>query len=151
MIWFVSKFPLFAYLKLGADWLPHQVRYTIRVSLLALSVSLFLSACGGSYAESNSSDLAINAANVSNKGQYKELAERRNKQPVTFDVYENVAYMQGVMDSTIPHLVRNLISNYPAVNTIVMTNALGTIDFEATWGTGAGAKTLTLTHVMVDR
>ncbi len=26
-----------------------------------------------------------------------------------------------------------------------------TIDFEATWGTGAAAKTLTLTHVMVDR
>jgi prepilin-type N-terminal cleavage/methylation domain-containing protein len=26
-----------------------------------------------------------------------------------------------------------------------------TIDFKATWGTGAGAKTLTLTHVMVDR
>ena len=26
-----------------------------------------------------------------------------------------------------------------------------TIDFTATWGTGAAAKTLTLTHVMVDR
>jgi len=97
---------------------------------------LFIIACNDESGAVSPADKAINAVNVLDKGSYKALAENRGKEPVKFEVVDNIAYMKGVMDSTIPLLVENLIEHYPQINTIVMTEVMGTIDFEATLEAG---------------
>jgi len=117
--------------------------------LFLIPLFIVINACGGGSQLYNAiDDDAINAANVTNKGSYKALAEDRGREPVTFEVVENVAYMRGVMDSTIPHLVKNLVRNYPAVDSIVMTRVLGTIDFEATLEAGKAIREACLTTVV---
>jgi len=117
-------------------------------NVLILLALLLLSGCGaGGYSE-DATDNAINAVNVSNKNQYRALSENKNREPVSFQVSENVAYMNGIMDSTIPHLVKNLIGNYPQVDTIVMGKVLGTIDFSATLEAGHIVRNACLTTVV---
>lgn len=85
---------------------------------------LFLSACGagipGPAFYTNSDD------------QFKVLAVDQGKDPVIFEVNENVATMSGVMDSTIVDLLEQLLDDNPQVDTILMSDVPGTIDFKAT-------------------
>ncbi len=116
-----------------------------------LTITLFIcivSACGGGLSFEDQESSAINAVDVTNKNQFSQLSENRKKQPITFNVVENIAYMQGIMDSTIPHLVRNLIKHHPAVETIVMQHVLGTIDFSATLEAGRLVREACLTTVV---
>ncbi len=116
---------------------PYKLTQPLKYLIIYLFLA-FISACGGGQyvGDNNANSTAINATDVSNKPQFAALAEERDMQPVTFDVVENVAYMNGNMDSTIPLLVKNLIEYHPEVNTIVMQKVLGTIDFQATLKAG---------------
>jgi len=114
------------------------------LSLLIVSIT----GCDVGTNSENYNDDAISAINVSNKNQYRALSENKNREPVSFQITENVAYMNGIMDSTIPHLVKNLINNYPDVDTIVMGRVLGTIDFSATLEAGRLVRESCLTTVV---
>jgi len=131
----------------GAKFSKNHTKSPLR-NVLVLFLFLLITGCGeGGYTD-NYDDVAINAVNVSNKNQYRALSENKNREPVSFQVTENVAYMNGIMDSTIPHLVRNLINNYPNVDTIVMGRVLGTIDFSATLDAGRLVREACLTTVV---
>lgn len=111
--------------------------------------ALFAFTLSGCHSEQYKPDThAINAANISNKSHYLVLAENKNKEPVSFNVLGNTAHMSGIMDSTITTLVRNLIHNYPGVDTIVMHNVLGTLDFAATLEAGRLIRDACLTTVV---
>jgi len=129
---------------------PESISYIFNFPVLNILVIYLifslLTACVGK--DEYNDDFAINAINVSNKSQYRTLSENKNREPISFEVVENVAYMQGVMDSTIPHLISNLISHYPEVDTIVMTKVFGTIDFSATLEAGRLLRDACLTTVV---
>jgi len=136
---------------LSKDFVATQATKYYVKSLLKNTVVIFLFlviiGCGdGRYVENH--DNAINAVNVLNKNQYRILSENKNREPVSFQVTENVAYMNGVMDSTIPLLIENLVRNYPEVDTIVMGKVLGTIDFSATLEAGRLVREYCLTTVV---
>ncbi len=123
------------------------ITFSVKLLVICLLFST-LGACGSGESSATTEENAINAANLKDKSQFKALSEKRGKQPISFNVVENVAYMQGIMDSTIPLLVSNLIKNHPKVNTIVMKKVLGTIDFNATLEAGRLLRKACLTTVV---
>jgi hypothetical protein len=70
------------------------------------------------------------------------------KQAVVFTVHDNVAYMSGVIDSSLPLLLHNLLEDYPLVDTIVMEKVNGSIDLIATYEAGRILREACLTTVV---
>ena len=98
-----------------------------RIILLALV--FFISACGlGAQVQ----DKLSSASTTNSDDQYKVLATDQGKQAVTFTVQDNNAYMEGVMDSSITDKIRELMHDHPLVDSIIMLDVPGTIDFKAT-------------------
>ena len=97
----------------------------------ALLLSILLSACGIGAQGTNPSDGSENP-----NDQYKVLAVDQGKQSITFSIKENIAFMEGVMDSSITDKVRQLMADYPKVDSIVMLDVPGTLDFRATLEAG---------------
>ncbi|MDH5217069.1 MAG: hypothetical protein OEX19_05205 [Gammaproteobacteria bacterium] len=90
----------------------------------------------------------IDAAELSDNAEFRVLAKDLDKKPVSFDVRENTAYMTGVIDSSIPVLLRNLLENHPQVDTIVMQQVNGSIDLAATYEAGRILREACLTTVV---
>ena len=90
----------------------------------------------------------INAAELSDNAEFRVLAKDLDKKPVNFDVRENTAYMTGVIDSSIPVLLSNLLDSYPQVDTIVMQQVNGSIDLAATYEAGKILRDACLTTVV---
>jgi len=111
-----------------------------------IAILLLIGGCSNEFEAYNSQ--AINAVDVSNKSEYRSLSETTNREPVSLYVLDNVAHMSGIMDSTITHLVQNLLNNYPRVDTIVMNNVLGTLDFSETLTAGRLVRDACLTTVV---
>lgn len=125
---------------------------------LFLFITLLLSACGlGKVGTEDSQDNTlqddeesgiIDAAKLSENLEFRVLAEDLGKKPVNFEVRENTAYMTGVIDSSIPVLLNNLLDTYPQVDTIVMQQVNGSIDLAATYEAGRILREACLTTVV---
>jgi len=92
----------------------------MKTRIILLTLVFLVSACG------------LSAQNQDNLLSDKVLAADQGKQTVTFRIEDNKAYMDGVMDSSITDNIRQLIQDYPLLDSIVMLDVPGTIDFKAT-------------------
>ncbi|MDH5216214.1 MAG: hypothetical protein OEX19_00855 [Gammaproteobacteria bacterium] len=101
-------------------------------------LALLVSACG------------LGAQNQDNLLPERVLATDQGKQAVTFTVEDNKAYMQGVMDSSITDSIRQLIQDHPLLDSIVMLDVPGTIDFRATLEASYLIREACLTTVVPD-
>jgi len=135
--------------RLLAEHFPINPTKKISITNITFAILiLLLGACGGGERSDKIHDNAINAINVVNKSNYRVLSEFRNREPISFNVIENTAFMRGVMDSSIALLMENLLSQYPDIDTIVMQHVLGTLDFEATLKAGKILRSACITTVV---
>lgn len=108
----------------------------MKTRIILLTLLFLVSACGQG------------AQNQDNLLSEKVLAAEQGKQAVTFRIEGNKAYMDGVMDSSITDMIRQLIQDYPSLDSIVMLDVPGTIDFKATLEAGYLIREACLTTVV---
>lgn len=119
----------------------------MKIRIILLILVLLVSACGlGAQVQEN----LLSGNEINPEDQKEVLATDQGKQAVTFTVEDNKAYMQGVMDSSITDNVHQLIQDNPLVDSIVMLDVPGTIDFAATLEASYLIREACLTTVVPD-
>lgn len=79
---------------------------------------------------------------------YQRLAEELNKEPVSFEIEQNVAIMRGILDSSLPRQIETLLQSYPEVDTLMLEDIRGSIDLIATYQAGQIIREACLTTVV---